>query len=187
MLKPINDDDISRNIFCANEIICFYQLFVFGDNTGVYIVAPFSIFFPPLSAHFFPPPGIDGFYFLPRLRRMCVVFALYTRICLWLLRFFYCILFFLVADFIVQLFTLVFYCRIVLMKRKMVFLILFQSFSSVFSSFSSLFSIFALSFFLSALNFFPPALHFLPHQFYPAFFSPPRRWGGKMQQYTPLP
>ena len=56
------------------------------------------------------------------------------------------------------------------MKRKMVFLILFQSFSSVFSSFSSLFSIFSLSFFLSALNFFPPALHFLPHQFYPAFF-----------------
>ena len=152
---------------------------------GCILLHHFLFFSPPLSAHFFPPPGIDGFYFLPRLRRMCVVFALYTRICLWLLRFFYCILFFLVADFIVQLFTLVFYCRIVLMKRKMVFLILFQSFSSVFSSFSSLFSIFALSFFLSALNFFPPALHFLPHQFYPAFFSPPCRGGENATIYTP--
>ena len=71
------------------------------------------------------------------------------------------------------------------MKRKMVFLIPFQSFSSVFSSFSSLFSIFALSFFLSALNFFPPALHFLPHQFYPAFFSPPCRGGENATIYTP--
>ena len=147
----------------------------------MYIVAPFSIYFPPPVGPFFSPPWCQRLPFSSPIacyvRRIRVICSLFQ----WLLRFFLLYFILVVVDFIILLSTPVFHCVIVLMRGKILFLSFFQCFSLVIYSFCSLFSFFSLNFFRPALNFFPPALYFLPHPLYPAAGG-----RGEMQQYTSL-